>query len=85
MMFCVRQVDSYIYDDMWIYNTVWNIGKFTTKATKAATEKKALTRFLKKQGIVFKPNRTRIEFDGDIYTIIDRKTKEILFDCIPEY
>lgn len=84
-IFLVRQVESWLYDECWTYNNVWNIGRFSTKATKTETEKKALTRFLKKNGIVFKKNKTRIEFDGDIYQIVDRKTKEILFDCIPEY
>ena len=84
-IFLVRQVESWFYEDCWQYNNVWNVGRFSTKATKTETEKKALTRFLKKQGIIFKPNKTRIEFDGDIYAITDRKTKEILFDCIPEY
>lgn len=84
-VFLVRQIESWFCDECWQYNNCWNIGKFATKATKPETEKKALTRFLKKNGITFKPNRTRIDYDGDIYTIIDRKTKEILFDCIPEY
>lgn len=59
---------------------------FGTMETRAKNEKQAFTRYLaNKHGITFKRNRTRIEFDGDCYTIIDRKTKEPLFIAIPLY
>ena len=79
--FLVRQVDAWAYDDGWNYNNVWNIGEMVTKAK---NEKAALTAFLRRNGIAFKKNRTRIEFDGDNYTIVDRKTGEPLFDAVYE-
>ena len=79
--FLVRQVDAWVSveDGLWDYNNVWNIGEMETDAK---NERKALTRYLAKKGIVFKKNRTRIEFDGDNYVIVDRKTAEPLFDAV---
>ena len=77
--FEVRQLDSWLYDDEWNINNCYKMGLFETGAK---NERKAFTNYLKKRGIVFKKNRTLIEFDGDNYTIIDRKTKEPLFDAI---
>lgn len=80
----VRQVDAWgNKTDGYEWNTSYYLG---TLETSAANEKRAFARYLKnKHGIVFKMNRTRIEFDGDCYTIIDRKTKEPLFIAIPLY
>lgn len=83
MKFEIRQLDCYLYDDQWTENTSYLFG---TMSTHAANEKQAFTRYLaNKHGIIFKRNRTRIEFDGDCYTIIDRKSKEPLFIAIPQY
>ena len=83
MKFEIRQLDCYMYDDDWTQNTSYLLG---TMETKAENEKRAFTQWMKNHaGITFKPNRTLIEFDGDCYTIIDRKTKEPLFIAIPEY
>lgn len=81
MKFMVRQVDAWASPDGgWDYNNVWNIGEMVTRAKNV---KVALTSWLKRhQGIVFVQNRTRIEFDGDNYTIVDRKTGEPLFDAV---
>lgn len=80
--FLVRQLDSWksgdgLYD--WDVNNVYNIGEVKTSAK---NERRAIVRYLRRQGIVFKKNRTLIEFDGDNYTIIDRKTKEPIFDAV---
>lgn len=83
MKFEIRQLDCYMYDNDWIWNTSYQLG---TMETKAQNEKRAFTQWMKNHaGITFKPNRTLIDFDGDIYTIIDRKTKEPLFAAIPNY
>lgn len=80
--FLVRQLDSWksgddLYD--WDVNNVYNIGEVETSAK---NERKAITRYLRMKGIIFKKNRTLIDFDGDNYTIIDRKTKEPIFDAV---
>ena len=82
MVFEIRQIDALLYDNEWIQNTSYKMGELKTNA---ANERKAFSHFLKKNGITFKKNRTRIEFDGDVYTIIDRKTKEPLFEAVPMY
>lgn len=83
MKFEVRQIDAWGNAvDGYEWNTSYLVGKFTTHAK---SEKRAFCDFLRKNGIVFKVNRTLIEFDGDVYTIIDRKTKEPLFAAIPCY
>ena len=81
MVFEARQIDAwYNEDEGWWYNTTYNLGRFRTTAK---DERKAFTDYLRRRhGIVFKKNRTRIEFDGDNYTIVDRKTGEPLFDAI---
>jgi len=81
--FEIRQIDALNYgeDEGWIWNTSYNMGEMVTKAK---DERKAFTAWMKRHlGITFKPNRTLIEYDGDVYTIIDRKTKEPLFAAIP--
>lgn len=78
--FLVRELDSWFNEEEgWWVNNCYNIGEFKTKAK---NERKAFTAFLRRNGIIFKKNRTRIEFDGDNYTIVDRKTGEPLYDAI---
>lgn len=78
--FEVRQIEAWHDGNDWYWNNSWHIGDFETAA---ANERKAFTRWLKrKHGITFKNNRTLIEFDGDNYTIIDRKSKEPLFNAM---
>lgn len=80
--FLVRQVEAWADPDGgWTYNNVFVIGEVKTKAK---NEKKAITAFLRRNGIVFRKNRTRIWFDGDNYEIVDRKTGEPLFDAVYE-
>lgn len=80
-LFIIRQVEAWAgpEEGLWDYNNVFVIGEMKTKAK---NERKAFTAYLKRKGVTFKKNRTLIEFDGDNYTIIDRKTKEPLFDAI---
>ena len=79
--FEVRQIDAYMYDDSWTWNTSYIIGYFSTSAK---DEKRAFTRFLKKNGIVFFKGKTIIDVQdgGSILEIQDRKTKEPLFAAI---
>lgn len=80
--FEIRQLDAWMYDGDWSINDSWHICDFETQAI---NEKRAFVRVLNSKGISFKLNRTLIDFDGDCYTIIDRKSKEPLFIAIPEY
>ena len=82
--FEIRQLDAWgNAEEGYEINTSYLLG---TMATKAQNERKAFTDWLRKHcGIIFKKNRTLIEFDGDCYTIIDRKTKEPLFIAIYQF
>lgn len=80
----IRQLDSWgNKNDGFEINNSYSFG---TMKTGAKDVKRAFTKYLKnKHGIVFYKNKTRIEYDGDCYTIIDRKTQEPLFIAIPLY
>ena len=80
----IRELDCWGNEtDGYECNTSYLMG---TLKTRAQDEKRAFTRYLKnKHGIVFEKNRTRIEFDGSVYEIVDRKTSEPLFAMIPNY
>lgn len=80
--FEIRQLDAWgNAEEGYDINESWHMGEMTTKAQ---DERKAFTAWMKRHlGISFKNNRTLIEYDGDCYTIIDRKTKEPLFIAIP--
>lgn len=80
MKYEVRQIDAWKDIEGWTWNESWPIGEFTTSAS---NERKAFTAYLKRLGITFKRNCTLITYDGDIYEIIDRKTKEPMFAAIP--
>ena len=82
--FDVRQVDSLCDIEFDFLSWYWNASYYLFSfETSAKNEKRAFTQALKKHGITFKKNRTRITFDGDVYEITDRKTGEILFAAIP--
>lgn len=81
MKYEVREIDAWMDADGWAWNTSYFLGTFETRAK---DEKRAFCNYLKKtRGIVFKKNRTRIFWDGDVYEICDRKTGEPLFAAIP--
>lgn len=84
MNFEIRQLDAWgNKEEGYDINISYLMGTMTTSAQ---NEKAAFTRYLaRKHGIIFKKNRTRIDFDGDCYTILDRKTLEPLFIAIPQY
>lgn len=78
--FEVRGIDAWLYDDEWVWDTSYFYGYFTTKGKNQA---QAFTQYLARHhGIRFRKGRTRIEDDGDIITILDRRTQEPLFAAI---
>ena len=76
----IRQADAYLYDDSWIYNTSYHLGTFTTTGDPARAFRRALARL----GITFYRGRTVTEYDGDVFEIVDRATREPLFCAIPQ-
>lgn len=87
----IRQIDAWMEpaddpddpDEMpaWTYNETWNLGTFTTTGDPARAFRRALARL----GITFHRGRTRTEYDGDVYEIVDRATGEPLFAAVPRY
>lgn len=85
----IRQIDAWEeYDDhddpsetpAWTYNETWHMGEFTT----TGDVPRAFRRALGKLGVSFYRGKTRTEYDGDFYEIVDRKTGEPLFCAIPQ-
>lgn len=76
----IRQVDAWHDGESWTYNESLYIGSFTT----AGDVPRAFRRALAKLGITFYRGRTATEYDGDVYEIVDRATREPLFAAIPE-
>lgn len=85
----VREIDAWAeYDNpddpdeapSWTWNNSFVVGTFSTAAQDTA---RALYRYMKKQGVTFSRGTTRTEYDGDLFEIVDRKTREPLFVAIP--
>ena len=86
----IRQIDAWAdYDDPddpdempgWTYNETWNLGTFTTTGDPARAFRRALARL----GVTFYRGRTATEYDGDIYEIVDRATRQPLFAAVPRW
>ena len=79
----VRQIEAWADPESgWTWNSSFHIGTMRT----AADPRRALPDYLRRHyGLKFKRNRTRIAYDGDIYEIQDRKTKEPLYAAIPNF
>lgn len=75
----IRQIDALAYDDDWIWNDSYSLGTFTTSGDVPRAFRRALARL----GITFYRGRTVTEYDGSIYEIVDRATREPLFAAIP--
>lgn len=76
----VREIDAWMHDDCWAWNTSFIVGTFSTAAQDTA---RAFRHYLKTQGVTFKRGTTRTEFDGDVYEIVDRKTGQPLYAAVP--
>jgi len=86
----VREIDALAeYDDpddpdempSWVWNTSYRLGTFTTTGDPA----RALRDYLRRHhGVTFYRGRTVTEYDGDVFEIVDRATREPLFAAIPE-
>lgn len=82
----IREVDALAeYDDAdetpaWVWNSSYHLGEFTT----AGDVPRAFRRALERLGVTFYRGRTVTEYDGDVYEICDRATREPLFAAIPQ-
>lgn len=78
----VREIDAWLYDDCWTWNTSYHVGDIET----AGDVKRAMMSFLrKKYGVKCKKGACRIEYTGDIYELQSRKTGEPFYAAIPKF
>ena len=76
----IREVDAWADGDGWTYNETYKVGEIAT----AGDVKRAMMAFLhKKYGIICKRGMNRIELDGSIYELQNRKTGEPYYTAIP--
>lgn len=85
----VREVDAwpeYETDDpdevpAWTYNSTHRLGEFATASEDVG---RAMRRYLRRHyGVTFHRGRTRTEYSGDVWEIVDRATREPLFVAVP--
>ena len=76
----LRQIDAWADCDGWIYNQTWKLAEYETAAK---DHKTAFLRALHKIGVSCKRGKCRVETDGSIYELVDRKTLEPLFCAVP--
>lgn len=78
----LRKVDALQEEEgLWYWNSSLHYSEFST----AADNKRAFLYALHKEGIYCKRGKCRAYFDGEIFVLEDRKTKEPLFAAIPLY
>lgn len=79
----LREIDALMEDEnIWYWNTSYNIGTFTTKAS---DHKQAFLRAIHKLGITCKRGKCYVTYDGDVYELRNRKTDEPLLAAIPMF
>ena len=76
----IRQIEAWADLEGWTWNSSYHIGDFSTSAE---NHKRAFLNALHNLGIVCKRGKCKVEFDGSIYELVDRKTLEPLFAAIP--
>ena len=77
----IRQVDAWKdEEECWYWNNSIHLYHFYTASK---DHKKAFLDFLRKVGITFKKGSIRVEDDGSVYEIVDKKTGEPLFAAVP--
>lgn len=79
--FEVLQVNACADGDGWVTNDVNVLGYFSTKGN----PRRALIQFLKEKGITFNKGAVDVEDDGDYLTVVERKSRRLLFDARYEW
>lgn len=77
----LRQVDAWHDGEGWYYNDSFHIDEFAVSDT--ANEKRAFLRAMHKNGIVARRGMTRVEYDGSVFELVNRKTGEPLMCAVP--
>lgn len=77
----IRQIDAWGNEEEgYTWNESIKIGEFTTAA---ADHKNAFLRALRKMGIVCQRGKCKVDFDGDIYELTERKSGMPIMAAIP--
>ena len=76
----IRQIDAIREDDGWMWNTSYSLGCYEAIG---ADHKRSFLRALHRLGIVCKRGACRVEYDGDVYELVERSTGMPMFAAIP--
>ena len=79
----IREIDAWADPESgWTWNTSYLVGKIAT----AGDPKRAMMREIRKRyGVTCKRGMCRIEYQGDIYELQNRKTGEPYYAAIPMF
>ena len=82
MTFEVRQIDAWAEPEGgWSWNESYRLFDFKTEAK---DEKRAFLRALRRHGIGVYRGRCRVDYDGNVYEVRERKGGRPLFAAIPK-
>lgn len=76
----IRQIDALHDGEGWYWNTSYKLGEYTAIGD---DHKRSFLRALHRLGIMCKRGACRVEFDGDVYELVEQKTGMPMFAAIP--
>jgi len=76
----IRQIDAMRDETGWYWNTSYSLGCYEAIG---ADHKRSFLRALHRLGIMCKRGACRVEFDGDVYELVEQKTGMPMFAAIP--
>lgn len=78
----IRVVDAWSDGEGWTYNESHHLA-YATISNKTKNIEEALLYHMRKHGLVSKRGKTRLEYDGSIYELVERATGKPLVAFIP--
>lgn len=79
----LRQVEAWRDGESWSYNNSFHIADYAV--SESADGKRAFLRAMHKNGFVCKRGMTRVETDGSMFELVNRKDGEPLMAAIPMF
>lgn len=77
----IRQIDAWREEDgSWTWNTSYSLGCYEAIG---ADHKRSFLRALHRLGIMCKRGACRVDFDGDVYELVERTSGMPMFAAIP--
>lgn len=77
----LRQVEAWRDMEGWYYNNTFRITDYAVSVN--ANHKRAFLRAMNKSGFVCKRGSCRVEYDGTVFELVNRKTGEPLMYAMP--